>query len=38
MKKKYTLKEIKKLWMFCYNENIRTEYKGFYNLLKKGKS
>ncbi len=31
---KYTLKEIKKAWSNAYNENIKTEYKGFINLLK----
>jgi hypothetical protein len=35
--KKYTLKEIKKLWHFAYNENLAKEYKGFFNLLKKTK-
>ena len=33
--KKYTLKEIKKLWHFAYNEDLAKEYKGFFNLLKK---
>ena len=33
--KKYTLKEIKKLWYFAYNEDLAKEYKGFFNLLKK---
>jgi hypothetical protein len=32
--KKYTTKEIKKLWYFAYNENLAKEYKGFFNLLK----
>jgi dihydroorotase-like cyclic amidohydrolase len=32
--KKYTLKEIKKLWHFAYNEDLAKEYKGFFNLLK----
>jgi hypothetical protein len=36
--KKYTLKEIKKLWNFAYNENLAKEYKGFFNLLKKTKN
>ena len=33
--KKYTLKKIKKLWYFAYNEDLAKEYKGFFNLLKK---
>ena len=32
--KKYTLKEIKKLWHFAYNEDLSKQYKGFFNLLK----
>jgi hypothetical protein len=32
--KQYTLKEIKKLWYFAYNEDLAKEYKGFFNLLK----
>jgi hypothetical protein len=35
--KQYTLKEIKKLWHFAYNEDLAKEYKGFFNLLKKNK-
>ena len=35
---KYTLKEIKKAWSNAYNENIKTEYKGFISLLKKPKT
>ena len=35
--KQYTLKEIKKLWHFAYNEDLAKEYKGFFNLLKKQK-
>ena len=35
--KQYTLKEIKKLWHFAYNEDLAKEYKGFLNLLKKNK-
>jgi hypothetical protein len=33
--KAYTLKEIKKAWSNAYNEDIKTEYKGFIALLKK---
>ena len=33
--KKYTLKEIKKLWHFAYNEDLAKEYKGFFKLLKR---
>lgn len=33
--KTYTLREIKKAWSNAYNENIKTEYKGFINLLKR---
>ena len=32
--KTYTLKEIKKAWSNAYNEDIKTEYKGFITLLK----
>jgi hypothetical protein len=32
--KQYTLKEIKKLWYFAYNEDLAKEYNGFFNLLK----
>jgi hypothetical protein len=32
---KYTIKEIKKAWANAYNEDIKTEYKGFITLLKK---
>ena len=32
----FTLKEIKKAWSNAYNENIKTEYKGFINSLKNG--
>jgi hypothetical protein len=35
--KKYTLKQIMKMWKQLYGENFKTEYSGFYNLLKKGK-
>jgi len=31
----HTLKQIKKLWLKCYGENLRTEYSGFYKILKK---
>ena len=34
---KYTLKQIMKMWKQLYGENFKTEYSGFYNLLKKGK-
>ena len=30
-----TLKEIKDLWFYCYNEDLKTQYSGFYKLLKK---
>ena len=30
-----TAKQIKKLWFYCYGENLRTEYSGFYRKLKK---
>ena len=33
--KTYTFKEIKKAWSNAYNEDIKTEYKGFIDLLKK---
>lgn len=33
---KYTLKQIMKMWKQLYGENFKTEYSGFYNLLKKG--
>jgi hypothetical protein len=35
--KKYTLKQIIKMWEQIYGENLKTEYSGFYKLLKKGK-
>jgi hypothetical protein len=35
--KKYTLRQIMKMWKQLYGENFKTEYSGFYNLLKKGK-
>ena len=28
-------KEIKKLWFYCYGENLKTNYSSFYKLLKK---
>ena len=31
---KYTLKQIMKMWKQLYGENFKTEYSGFYNLLK----
>ena len=31
----YTIKDIKKAWSNAYNEDIRTEYKGFISSLKK---
>ena len=34
----HTLKQIKKLWLKCYGENLRTEYSGFYKILKKKNS
>ena len=34
----YTLKQIKKAWSNAYNEDIKTEYKGFISLLKKLKT
>ena len=34
---KYDLREITKIWKQVYGENFKTEYSGFYNLLKKGK-
>jgi len=30
-----TAKQIKDLWLYCYGENLETEYSGFYKLLKK---
>jgi hypothetical protein len=30
-----TVKQIKKLWFKFYNENLKTEYSGFYKELKK---
>jgi hypothetical protein len=35
--KKYTLKQIIKMWEQLYGENLKTEYSSFYKLLKKGK-
>ena len=34
---KYTLNDIRRAWNFCYNENIKTEYTGFYLHLKNKK-
>ena len=34
---KYNLKQIMKMWKQLYGENFKTEYSGFYKLLKKGK-
>jgi hypothetical protein len=31
---KYTLNDIKRAWNFCYGEDIKTEYTGFYLHLK----
>lgn len=33
---KYSLEDIKKAWNNAYNEDIKTEYKGFINSLKNG--
>jgi hypothetical protein len=33
--KNYTIKQIRKAWLSAYNEDIKIEYKGFINLLKK---
>lgn len=33
--KNYTIKQIRKAWFSAYNEDIKIEYKGFINLLKK---
>ena len=30
-----TLKEIKDLWFYCYNEDLKTQYSGFYKRLEK---
>ena len=30
-----TLKEIKDLWFHCYNEDLKTQYSGFYKRLEK---
>jgi hypothetical protein len=35
--KKYTIKQIMKMWEQLYGENLKTEYSSFYKLLKKGK-
>jgi hypothetical protein len=34
---KYTLNDIKRAWNFCYGEDIKTEYTGFYLHLKNKK-
>jgi hypothetical protein len=34
---KYTLNDIKRAWNFCYGEDIKTEYTGFYIHLKNKK-
>ena len=34
--KKYTIKQIMKMWEQLYGENLKTEYSSFYKLLKKG--
>jgi|TARA_A100001015_G_scaffold27659_1_gene30774 hypothetical protein len=33
--KTYTIKQIKNLWLQCYGEDLKTQYSGFYNRLKK---
>ena len=30
-----TLKEIKDLWFYCYGEDLKTQYSGFYKRLEK---
>tara|TARA_B100000287_G_scaffold114720_1_gene106808 strand:- start:509 stop:622 length:114 start_codon:yes stop_codon:yes gene_type:complete len=35
MTKKLTLKLIVKLWLEVYGEDLKKEYRGFYNKLKK---
>ena len=32
--KHYTLKQIKKAWMRAYGEDMKSQYKGFFKLLK----
>ena len=36
--KQMTLKEIKDLWFYCYGEDLKTQYSGFYKRLEKIKS
>ena len=35
--KTFTIKELRDLWLKCYGEDLKIEYSGFYNRLKKAK-